>query len=89
MNYQVSSTVCRTRLAVIAMSQIKIYGLRSSLSLVVKEISDVIHSCVVDTLQYGHRFAGCGNHSFQTPMHNWGFRGLPGDEHSLNYKVNV
>jgi hypothetical protein len=26
---------------------------------------------------------------FGTPMHNWGFRGLPGDEHALNYKVNV
>ena len=26
---------------------------------------------------------------FETPMHNWGFRGLPGDEHSLNYKVSV
>ncbi len=25
----------------------------------------------------------------ETPPHNWGFRGLPGDEHSLNYKVNV
>jgi phenylpyruvate tautomerase PptA (4-oxalocrotonate tautomerase family) len=26
---------------------------------------------------------------FETPMHNRGFRGLPGDEHTLNYKVNV
>ncbi len=26
---------------------------------------------------------------FETPQHNWGFRGLPGDEHALNYKVNV
>ena len=26
---------------------------------------------------------------FETPMHNWGFRGLPGDEHTLNYKINV
>src|SRR5207245_307390 len=24
---------------------------------------------------------------FETPRHNWGFRGLPGDEHELNYKV--
>jgi phenylpyruvate tautomerase PptA (4-oxalocrotonate tautomerase family) len=24
---------------------------------------------------------------FETPKHNWGFRGLPGDEHSLNYQV--
>ena len=26
---------------------------------------------------------------FETPKGNWGFRGLPGDEHSLNYKVEV
>jgi hypothetical protein len=26
---------------------------------------------------------------FETPKHNWGFRGLPGDEHALNYRVDV
>jgi len=26
---------------------------------------------------------------FESPRHNWGFRGLPGDEHALSYKVNV
>ena len=26
---------------------------------------------------------------YETPKHNWGFRGLPGDEHALNYNVNV
>lgn len=26
---------------------------------------------------------------FETPKHNWGIRGLPGDELTLNYKVNV
>jgi phenylpyruvate tautomerase PptA (4-oxalocrotonate tautomerase family) len=26
---------------------------------------------------------------FETPKHNWGIRGLPADELSLNYKVNV
>ena len=26
---------------------------------------------------------------FETPKHNWGFRGLPGDEISLNYEVEV
>ena len=26
---------------------------------------------------------------FETPRSNWGFRGLPGDEHSLDYKVDV
>jgi phenylpyruvate tautomerase PptA (4-oxalocrotonate tautomerase family) len=25
----------------------------------------------------------------ETPACNWGFRGKPGDEHSLNYKINV
>jgi 4-oxalocrotonate tautomerase family enzyme len=25
----------------------------------------------------------------ETPKHNWGFRGLPGDEIGLNYKVEV
>jgi phenylpyruvate tautomerase PptA (4-oxalocrotonate tautomerase family) len=26
---------------------------------------------------------------YETPKHNWGFRGLPGDEHALNYNINV
>lgn len=26
---------------------------------------------------------------FETPKHNWGIRGLPGDELELNYKVDV
>jgi Tautomerase enzyme len=26
---------------------------------------------------------------FENPKHNWGFRGLPGDEHDLNYKIEV
>lgn len=26
---------------------------------------------------------------FETPKHNWGFRGLPGDEHIFNYKIEV
>lgn len=26
---------------------------------------------------------------FETPKHNWGFRGLPGDEHELNYQVEI
>ncbi len=26
---------------------------------------------------------------FETPKHNWGSRGLPGDKHHLNYKVEV
>ena len=26
---------------------------------------------------------------FETPKHNWGIRGFPGDELELNYKVEV
>ena len=26
---------------------------------------------------------------FETPRHNWGIRGMPGDELSLSYKVDV
>lgn len=26
---------------------------------------------------------------FETPKHNWGFRGKAGDEHSLNYAVKI
>jgi phenylpyruvate tautomerase PptA (4-oxalocrotonate tautomerase family) len=131
------------------MSQIKIYGLRSHLDPIKHQLSDVIHTCVVDALQYpqhkrAHRFfpldpsdyyyppelgrtdrytiielsmfegrtiaakkqlirllfdrldnqLGISNLDleitiFETPKHNWGFRGLPGDEHSLDYQVNV
>jgi phenylpyruvate tautomerase PptA (4-oxalocrotonate tautomerase family) len=129
------------------MAQIKIYGLRSQLDAVKARMSDVIHSCVMDALQYpadkrAHRFFPLQRDDFfmpagrtdryiiieismfegrsvaakknllrllfarmaselgidaqdvevtitETPKHNWGFRGLPGDEHQLNYKVEV
>ncbi|MEP7352108.1 MAG: tautomerase family protein [Acidobacteriota bacterium] len=129
------------------MSQVKIYGLRSNLGPAIPAMSDVIHSCVVDALQYpkdkrAHRFFQLDVNEFfyppgrterytilefsmfegrsveakknlirllferfqtelsigpqdveitifETPKHNWGFRGLPGDEHELNYKVEV
>ncbi len=129
------------------MAQVKVFGLRSHLSPITAAVSDVIHSCVVDALQFpldkrAHRFfplepseffypAGrtekytiieCSMFEgrsveakktlirllferfhqqlaippadleitiFETPKHNWGFRGLPGDEHTLNYKVEV
>jgi 5-carboxymethyl-2-hydroxymuconate isomerase len=43
------------------MSQIKIYGLRSSLAPIKQKLSDVIHTCVMDALQFpadkrAHRF---------------------------------
>ena len=129
------------------MSQVKIFGLREQLDPIKRRHSEVIHSCVVEALQYpvdmrAHRFfplersdffcpAGrtdrytiiefsmCEGRSveakkqlirllfkrvhsecgiapqdleitmFETPKHNWGFRGLPGDEHKLDYKVKV
>ena len=129
------------------MPQVKIFGLRSHLATIIPAVSDVIHSCVIDALQYpkdkcAHRFiqlepteffypAGRSEKYtivefsmfegrsaeakkalirlmfkrfesqlgipptdlemtiFETPKHNWGFRGLPGDEHTLNYKVDV
>jgi phenylpyruvate tautomerase PptA (4-oxalocrotonate tautomerase family) len=130
------------------MPQIKIYGLKERLNPIKLELSDLIHSCMMDALQYpvhkrAHRFfpldvddffyppepgrtdrytiieismfegrsieakkqlirllfdrlnqVGIGGQDleitiFETPKHNWGFRGLPGDEHMLNYPVNV
>jgi phenylpyruvate tautomerase PptA (4-oxalocrotonate tautomerase family) len=130
------------------MSQVKIYGLRSHLTPIKSQLSDIIHSCVVDALHYPidkrfHRFFplepddyyypsgerterytiielsmfegrtvaakkqlirllfdrldkefGISNLDleitiFETAKHNWGIRGLPGDERSLSYKVNV
>ena len=129
------------------MAQVKIYGLRSHLGSILPAVSDVIHSCVTDALQYpkdkrAHRFIQLESEEFfypvgrsekytivefsmfegrsveakkalmrlmferfeqvlqvspmdlemtifETPKHDWGFRGLPGDEHVLNYKVEV
>ena len=129
------------------MAQVKIYGIGTHLNPVKAKLSDVIHSCVVDALQYpadkrAHRFFPVDAADFfypagrterytiieisvfegrsmetkkrlirllferigaelgissqdvevtitETPKHNWGLRGLPGDEISLNYKVDV
>lgn len=129
------------------MAQIKIYGLSTHLNPVKARLSDIIHSCVVDALEFptdkrAHRFfpldaadffypsgrterytiieismfegrsvetkkrlihllferlhAGLGISPqdvevtiTETPKHNWGFRGLSGDEISLNYKVEI
>lgn len=128
------------------MVQTKIYGLREHLDPIKSELSDIIHSCIIDALQYpsdkrAHRFfpldasdffypagrtdrytiiefsmiegrsveakkqlirllfervqsLGISTQDlemtiFETPKQNWGFRGLPGDEHQLNYKIEV
>jgi phenylpyruvate tautomerase PptA (4-oxalocrotonate tautomerase family) len=128
-------------------ARIKIYGLREHLKPIQAALSDAIHSCVVEALQYplnkrAHRFFHLDTDDFyfpdsasarytiieismfegrsvaakkqlirllfervckqadrlpnevevnisETPKHNWGFRGLPGDEVGLNYKVEV
>jgi 5-carboxymethyl-2-hydroxymuconate isomerase len=128
------------------MVQTKIYGLREHLDPIKSELSDIIHSCIMDALQYpsdkrAHRFFSLDASDFfypagrtdrytiiefsmiegrsvetkkqliqllfervqslgistqdlemtifETPKQNWGFRGLPGDEHQLNYKIEV
>ena len=128
------------------MVQTKIYGLRKHLDPTKPKLSNIIHSCVMDALQYppdkrAHRFFPLDSSDFfyptgrterytiiefsmiegrsiearkqlirllfervqqlgisgqdlemtifETPKHNWGFRGLPGDEHQLNYKIEV
>ncbi len=128
------------------MAQVKVYGLRGHLEEVRAELSDVIHSCLVDALglpadKRFQRFVGLGPKDFiypsnrtkrytilevsmfggrskevkkrlirllfercsalgiaendveitifETPRHNWGIRGVPGDELDLPYKVEV
>ncbi|MBD2198468.1 MULTISPECIES: tautomerase family protein [Calothrix] len=128
------------------MVQVKIYGIRDYLNPIKQQLSDVIHSCVMDALQFpankrSHRFFPLDKSDFyypagrtecytiielsmiegrsvtakkqlikllferslsvgitaqdleitifENPKHNWGFRGLPGDEHELNYKIEV
>jgi len=129
------------------MAQVKIYGVKEQLNAIKAQLSDVIHSCVVDALSFpiekrAHRFFPLETEDFyypvgrsprytiieismfegrtvetkkhlirllferieqvlelspndleititETPKHNWGFRGQPGDEISLNYKVEV
>ena len=129
------------------MPQIKIYGLKEYLDPIKAELSDVIHSCVVDALSFPpnkrfHRFFPLESEDFyypagrtgcytiveismfegrsveakkhlirllfertngelgldptdleititETPKHNWGLRGQPGDEIGLNYEVKV
>lgn len=129
------------------MAQVKIYGLKLHLDLIKNSLSDVIHSCVMDALQFpadkrAHRFIGLDKVDFfmpagrsdayiiieismiegrsvetrkklirllfdrikaeigidnmdvevciyESPACNWGFRGMHGDEITLNYNINV
>ena len=128
------------------MPQTKVYGLKTHLNPIKVQLSNLIHSCIVEALSYPiekkfQRFfplepedfyysedrssaytiieisliegrsivakkqlirllyerlepIGISGNDlevtlFENPAHNWGFRGLPGDEHKLNYNVNV
>ena len=128
------------------MPQISIYGLNTHLNPIKTQLSDVLHSCMVDAFAYPldkrfHRFFPLDRENFivpadrsdaytivevsmfsgrsmeakkmlirlmfervaplgisgqdleitlfENPPHNWGFRGLPGDEHTLNYAVKA
>ena len=129
------------------MAQLKVYGLRTQLDPIKRPLSDVIHACVVEALDYPvdkrfHRFFPLAPDDFyypaersdrytiveismfegrtvetkkelirllferadaqlqlssqdleitifETPRHNWGIRGLPGDELELTYTVAV
>ena len=131
------------------MAQIKIYGLAESPTPMKAQLSDTIHGCVIDALQFprdkrAHRFFPMEPANFyipsgqgrtdrytiieismfegrsieakkqlirllfariesqvgisapdievtitETPKHNWGSRGRPGDEVVLDYKVDV
>jgi len=127
--------------------QIKIFGTRERLNPIKEALSDIIHSCMVEVLEFPsnkkfHRFFPMEKEDFyfpderteaytiieismfegrtaetkkqlinflferiarqlsisildieitifETPKHNWGIRGLPGDELALSYRVNV
>ena len=122
------------------MAQIKVYGVGEHLNPIKANLSDVIHSCVVDALalpqnKRAHRFFPLDAENFyhppgrtpryiiveismfegrsietkknlirilfertqtdlevtitETPKHNWGFRGQPGDEIGLEYTVEA
>jgi len=129
------------------MAQVKVYALRRALDPIKRQLSDVIHACVMEAFAYpadkrAHRFFPLEEEDFfyppgrserytiielsmfegrsvdakkqfmrllferaerelglapmdleltisETPKHNWAFRGLPGDEHVLGYKVEV
>jgi len=129
------------------MAQIKIYGIKDHLNPIKQALSDVIHSCVIEALQFppdkrAHRFFPLEKEDmyypsgrtdaytiieismitgretatkkklirllfdtiqdklgithqdieiciYESPACNWGFRGMHGDEVTLNYKINV
>lgn len=131
----------------VELAQVKIFGLRHQLEPIKAELSEIIHSCLVEAFglppeKRFHRFFPMDESDFyypsdrtqaytiieisifdgrsvaakkrlirllidrintkfgismrdleitifETPKHNWGIRGIPGDELSLSYKVEV
>jgi 5-carboxymethyl-2-hydroxymuconate isomerase len=129
------------------MAQIKIYGINEKLLPIRESLSEVIHDCVVEALQFprdkrAHRFFPMEKENLlcpegrtdaytiieitiiegrsiearkklvrllfdrikervgiehkdleiciqESPAHNWGFRGMHGDEVKLNYRIDV
>jgi len=129
------------------MAQVKIYGIAETLVPVRERLSEVIHACVIEALEFpadkrAHRFFPMDRENMrypvgrsdaytiieitmiegrtvetrkklirllfdrikaqvgidhqdveiciqESPAHNWGFRGMHGDEIQLNYRINV
>lgn len=129
------------------MAQVKIYGIRECLIPIREQLSEVIHECVMEALEFprdkrAHRFFPMERENmlypagrtdsytiieitmiegrsvearkklirllfdriqekvgiphqdlevciYESPSHNWGFRGMHGDEIKLNYNINV
>ncbi|MEM7726486.1 MAG: tautomerase family protein [Cyanobacteria bacterium P01_A01_bin.45] len=129
------------------MPQVKVFGLAITLNPIKKELSEIIHNCFMQALQYPpekrfHRFFSMEKSDFyfptdksnkyliveismfegrsveakknlirllimsisekfeiskndieitifENPKHNWGVRGVTGDELNLNYKIDV
>jgi phenylpyruvate tautomerase PptA (4-oxalocrotonate tautomerase family) len=129
------------------MGQVKVYGLRERLNPIKRQLSDVVHGCVVEALAFpedkrAHRFFPLEREDFfwpagrtdaytvieigliegrsvaakkrlirllfdrisaeldisqqdieicltESPSHNWGFRGMHGDEVKLNYRIDI
>jgi len=81
------------------MAQIKIYGIDTQLNPIKKQLSQTIHRCVVEALQFPkdkkfHRSFPMRAEDMSYPdnrghAYHFGFRGMSGDEMFLDYKVEV